>query len=804
MYHGDIRLGESLYLKFTTVNTSGVPTTLAGTPAVSAYPDDSLTQLTAGITLTVDFDGVTGLNHLTIVATSGNGYATATDYELVITTGTVGGSSVVGYVVGSFSIENRSALMPTTAARTLDVAATGEAGVDFSNINGTLDAAEIGTGAITAAKFAAGAIDAAAIANGAIDAATFAAGAIDSAAIATGAIDADAIAAGAITAAKFAAGAIDAAAIAADAIGASELAADAVAEIADAVWDEALSGHTTLATFGQVLNALGMRTGEVNDVAATTTVFVVDGFTEATNDHFNGSIIVFTSGALTGQARTINDYTGATQTITLGEALTDAPANNDDFVIIPGPFQGGTLAQVLRLFITILDQSTGQLDSGSLANDTITAASIATDAIGAAELADGAITAATFAAGAIDAAALAADAGTEIAAAVWDRDATLSQTQGTFGQAIGDPAADTGTIYKATVTDATGVTVGTDTATLLTRMGTPADLGGGATVAANLSDIEAQTDDIGAAGAGLTAVPWNAAWDAEVQSEVDDALVARFLHNLVMANGTADSGSTTTMVDAALTQADTDYWKGAIIVFTSGTIAGQARLITAFTPATDTVTFAPATTQAVGTNTYIIVPAGRADLQLWQGTAPNALVSGRVDSDVGNMQAGTVTAAVIATDAVDADAIAADAVTEIQAGLATASALSTVQADTDDIQTRLPAALVGGRMDSSVGAMAANTLTAAATAADFLAEINAEVVDVMATDTITLPGQAAPPLAPTHREMISWLYKVLRNRQAQTATQWNLYADNETTIDTKATVSDDGTTAIRQELVSGP
>jgi hypothetical protein len=31
-------------------------------------------------------------------------------------------------------------------------------------------------------------------------------------------------------------------------------------------------------------------------------------------------------------------------------------------------------------------------------------------------------------------------------------------------------------------------------------------LGGGATVAANLSDIEAQTDDIGAAGAGLTAL----------------------------------------------------------------------------------------------------------------------------------------------------------------------------------------------------------------------------------------------------------------------------------------------------------
>lgn len=57
------------------------------------------------------------------------------------------------------------------------------------------------------------------------------------------------------------------------------------------------------------------------------------------------------------------------------------------------------------------------------------------------------ITAAAHATGAIDAAALAADAGTEIAAAVWNRDATLSQTQGTFGQAIGDPVLDADTIW---------------------------------------------------------------------------------------------------------------------------------------------------------------------------------------------------------------------------------------------------------------------------------------------------------------------------------------------------------------------
>ena len=40
------------------------------------------------------------------------------------------------------------------------------------------------------------------------------------------------------------------------------------------------------------------------------------------------------------------------------------------------------------------------------------------------------------------------------------------------------------------------------------------------------TDIETDTAVIGALGAGLTGVPWNATWDAEVQSEVADALTA--------------------------------------------------------------------------------------------------------------------------------------------------------------------------------------------------------------------------------------------------------------------------------------
>lgn len=135
MYHGDIRLGDTIDIKFTTRRFStGAPFTLAGSPVISAYVGNGTTEITAGITLTVDFDSRTGLNNVRVVASSGNGFATATNVQLVITTGTVDSVSVVGEVIGSFSIEARSALMPTTAARTLDVTATGAAGVDWGNV----------------------------------------------------------------------------------------------------------------------------------------------------------------------------------------------------------------------------------------------------------------------------------------------------------------------------------------------------------------------------------------------------------------------------------------------------------------------------------------------------------------------------------------------------------------------------------------------------------------------------------------------------------------------------------------------
>lgn len=107
-YFGDIALGDTIDMKFTTVDSAGVPTTLAGSPVAACYFGNSQVESTTGVTLTVDFDSRTGMHNVRVVATSGNGFATNTNVFVVLTAGTVGGASVVGYVVGSFSIENRT------------------------------------------------------------------------------------------------------------------------------------------------------------------------------------------------------------------------------------------------------------------------------------------------------------------------------------------------------------------------------------------------------------------------------------------------------------------------------------------------------------------------------------------------------------------------------------------------------------------------------------------------------------------------------------------------------------------------
>jgi len=269
MYRGDIRLGETVDIKFTSRSfTTGAPTTLAGSPVISAYVGNGTTEITAGITLTVDFDGRTGLHNIRVVATSGNGFATATNVDLVITTGTVGGVSVVGETVGSFSIEARSAVMPTTAARTLDVSAGGEAGVDWANVGSpTTSLALTGTTIAVTQKVDVDTIKTNPVVNG---------GTITFPTTATLASTTN-ITAGTVTTAT---NVTTVNGLAANVITAAATAADFGAELATAIWTDTTAGDFTVAaSVGKsVMNGVALGTG--------LTINAYTGNTPQTGDSF--------------------------------------------------------------------------------------------------------------------------------------------------------------------------------------------------------------------------------------------------------------------------------------------------------------------------------------------------------------------------------------------------------------------------------------------------------------------------------------------------------------------------------------
>ncbi len=77
------------------------------------------------------------------------------------------------------------------------------------------------------------------------------------------------------------------------------------------------------------------ETIEVGAAAAGTlsTTQMSTNLTEATNDHYNGRIIIWTSGVLFKQATDITDYDGTTKVLTY-TTVTEAPSDGDTFVIL--------------------------------------------------------------------------------------------------------------------------------------------------------------------------------------------------------------------------------------------------------------------------------------------------------------------------------------------------------------------------------------------------------------------------------------------------------------------------------------
>lgn len=347
----DITLEDTIYIAFTTrAFASGIPTVLSGSPVVSAYEDAGLTQITAGITLGIDHDSVVGLNMLTIVATAANGYESGKDYQLVITTGTVGGVSVVGEVVGQFTIGRSAAAVdlanvtdglsalktlidaiPTTAMRGTDGANTvvpDAAGVVPTAVENRqeMDSNSTKLSEITAERMA---VLTDWINGGRLD------------------LILDIIAADVVNIDGDAMRGTDGANTDKTGYALSSTGADLILKtstfalaLADAVWDEVVSkaAHDVSQSAAKVLRQGGdliQIDGVVSDVSPTTTDF--DTNLTQIDTFFKDSIMIFSNGsANAGIGKPISTYVNASGHVTfIGDlAWPVTPVNGDDFVIV--------------------------------------------------------------------------------------------------------------------------------------------------------------------------------------------------------------------------------------------------------------------------------------------------------------------------------------------------------------------------------------------------------------------------------------------------------------------------------------
>jgi hypothetical protein len=223
------------------------------------------------------------------------------------------------------------------------------------------------------------------------------------------------------------------------------------------------------------------------------------------------------------------------------------------------------------------------------------------------------------------------------------------------------------------------------------------------------------------------------------------------------------------MVDAARTEADTDYWAGALLVFTSGSISGQARYITGFTPATDTITFAPATTQAVGTNTYEIWPTADFLRPTTSGRTLDVSAGGEAGLDWANIGSPSTAQNLSATN-IDVDQVVASvsgAVNSVTTGV-------TVSTNNDKTGYSIgtggiaAAAFAAGAIDAA--AIAADAIGASELAQGAAQEIADEILDR------DLAGGASGNTRGVRNAL-----RALRNRVAISGGTVTVYQENDTT-----------------------
>ena len=705
---------------------------------------------------------------------------------------------------------------------------------------------------------------------------TFDISAITNASFSDNAIDVDVVADGFITAAKFADNAISSDVIANSAINDDGLAATAATEIAtrvwqlatststatesgsfgealtdvsapaiaDAVWDEDISAHQTIGTFGQsgkshIRLPSGMhrivRVATARQGFSGSNYISLDATANSANDFYNGMKIIIYAGtgiAVTTE-RNITDYIGASGDSTAQRCTVDGSTTTTDatsrFIVYEPVRDPDSIADhvwdELKSAHSIVNSFGAGVDA--------TVVGINGNVITHAAIADESFREEHFEADAINAAAIKADAITKIQNG-------LKTELDSVVTAVGSILVDTAEIGTA---------------------------GAGLTEA-------------GATGNHLTAIPWNSAWDTEVQSECTGALNAYdppTKAEMDTAHGLLATVAKQDVIDTNIDQIETAVITnaaGADVAADIIALKAETALIVADTnelQSDDVPGLISALNNISTTEVSTRVDTALSDIHLDHLLAVTYADEGHAASlfrelteDVGGFR---FTAAALAEAPSGSGASASTIATAVWS-LATSTSGTTdsgtfgeqVKTDIDailvDTGTTLPLTLatIDGiaddiLADTAVIGVAGAGLTEAGATGDHLTavpwnaawdtEVQSEVAEALGVydsptkaemdtahallatvakqdvidglvdlikaqtvDSFAELAQGIPTATPTMEQAIMYLYMALRNKLTVTASEKAVYNDAGTKI-TKKVLSDDGTTYTEAEAISG-
>lgn len=483
---------------------------------------------------------------------------------------------------------------------------------------------------------------------------------------------------GAIGASTLASDTITAAKIAADAIGASELAADAVAEI-----QSGLSTLTQTQVTGgaYALNSASFAFNSALDFTTTQKAATLARVTLVDTTTTNTDLVSAASIADAVWEEAIADHSGTSGST--AEALAAAGSAGDPWsTALPGSYTAGQAGYIIGTNLDDTISSRASQASVDTVDGIVDSILVDTAEIGAAgagltALAQASIWTSTIA-GRID-------------VATSTRMATYTQPTGFLAATFPTTVAST-----TNITAASGIAVSSIGNNVITAASIATDAGTEFATAVWASGTRTLTAGTNIDGSTFTAIPWNASWDAEVQSEVDDALIAKGLDHLVFASVTgtdiADNSIIARLVSKSAT-ADWDTYTQTTDSLEALRDQGDAAWITA----TGFSTHSASDVWAVGTR---ILTAGT-NIVLAKGTG----VTGFNDLSAAQVNAEADTALADYDGPTNAEMVAR---TIVSADYATSTALATAQTSIDDLPTNAElATALGTADDATLAAIAA-------------------------------------------------------------------------------------------------